>query len=250
METERSARNPEDIQRDIEETRVEIDSTVEEIGERLAPRRLVDEAKDYARETVARGASDVWAGTREMVRRNAVPFTLIGTGVVWYMATRPNENGPYGYGYPSERADRYGRTPEPGGVSRAVHGAAEQVGDVASRGAEQAREIGDRALHRGAELGERAHQQLRQHADRARQRLDDVRYEQPLLLGLVGMAVGALVGGSLPSTRREDELLGETRDQLIETAAEASKEKVEQARRTAAEALHPEESGGQCAPGL
>ena len=39
--------------------------------------------------------------------------------------------------------------------------------------------------------------------------------EQPLVLGAIGLAVGAAIGGLLPSTRREAELLGGTRDQLL-----------------------------------
>ncbi len=38
--------------------------------------------------------------------------------------------------------------------------------------------------------------------------------QQPLVLGAIGLAVGALVGAMLPRTRMEDEYLGEARDQI------------------------------------
>lgn len=57
--------------------------------------------------------------------------------------------------------------------------------------------------------------------------------EQPLVVGAIGLAVGAVLGALLPLTRRENELMGETRDQLLEQAKEKGQETLEQATETA-----------------
>ena len=46
----------------------------------------------------------------------------------------------------------------------------------------------------------------------------DLFHEQPLVAGALAMAVGAVVGGLLPRTRREDEAFGTYRDQLFSDA--------------------------------
>jgi Protein of unknown function (DUF3618) len=232
-------RDPDEIEREIEQTREGIDATVEEIGERLAPRRLVNEAADYARATVARGASTVGTRASELARENAIPLTLIGTGLVWLMATRsrrpswPTDNRPRGWSQYDE-SDRVTTEPHVGG------GIGEYAGEWMTRAASEARSVGHEAVQRGAEIGGRVQDEVRYRTERLRERADEMRYEQPLLLGLASMALGALIGGAMPSTRREDDLLGETRDRLVETAAEKSREKVEEARRLAEEKLSDE----------
>jgi hypothetical protein len=57
--------------------------------------------------------------------------------------------------------------------------------------------------------------------------------ERPLAAGAAAMALGLLAGLALPATRREDELLGERRDELLESAREAGKDALEQSRMAA-----------------
>jgi hypothetical protein len=77
-------------------------------------------------------------------------------------------------------------------------------------------------------------------------------HEQPLVAAAAALVAGVAVGLLIPSTRKEDELMGETRDQLIESAREVRREAMETARdvtRTAADAVRSElESEGS--PGL
>ena len=54
--------------------------------------------------------------------------------------------------------------------------------------------------------------------------------EYPLGVGIGFAALGALVGLLLPHTRREDELLGERSDELMETVKEKSKEAFERGK--------------------
>ena len=71
----------------------------------------------------------------------------------------------------------------------------------------------------------------RNYARQGQQRANDFFHEQPLVAGALAMALGAVVGGLLPRTRREDEAFGAYRDQLFEDA-----ESVFHEERTRAEA--------------
>lgn len=74
-----------------------------------------------------------------------------------------------------------------------------------------------------ARLGQVA-QQSRQQYDRARNSVGHMVEEQPLMLGALGLALGTVLGALLPGTRREDELMGSTRDSLMDTAKRTARE--------------------------
>jgi ElaB/YqjD/DUF883 family membrane-anchored ribosome-binding protein len=54
--------------------------------------------------------------------------------------------------------------------------------------------------------------------------------QHPLLLGAAALGAGLLLGSLLPNTRKEHELLGPTRDRLLETGKESAQEAMQQAR--------------------
>src|SRR5690606_25868749 len=56
---------------------------------------------------------------------------------------------------------------------------------------------------------------LRHQGERAKVGFTHMLEQQPLALGALGIALGALIGGALPPTRQEDKLLGKTRDHLV-----------------------------------
>jgi hypothetical protein len=77
----------------------------------------------------------------------------------------------------------------------------------------------------------------RQQMDRARDGMDYMMREQPLALGAIGLAIGAVLAAIAPRTRKEDELMGETRDRMLDQAKEVGKEKLEQAKEVANAAM-------------
>lgn len=54
--------------------------------------------------------------------------------------------------------------------------------------------------------------------------------KHPLMLGAAVFGVGLLLGSLIPNTRREDDLMGPTRDKLLETSKESAQQVVEQAK--------------------
>jgi hypothetical protein len=74
------------------------------------------------------------------------------------------------------------------------------------------------------------------HQVRSGARKVGVSTENPLGLAVVGAAAGFIVGTLVPSTRVEDEKLGDVSDQLTEKAREAGQEAVERGKSVAQEA--------------
>jgi ferritin-like metal-binding protein YciE len=89
-------RDPEEIERDIGDTRAEIADTLGTIERRLAPERLVDQALDYLR----RGDTGTRLG--EVIKRNPLPVALVGVGLAWLAFTAWSDRRPaYPRGYPT-----------------------------------------------------------------------------------------------------------------------------------------------------
>src|SRR5690606_6923458 len=107
------------------------------------------------------------------------------------------------------------------GGMESAKSAAGAVGDGAARARHA---IGDTVSHTGERV-RYASERMRARGGRMREGFGRMLEEQPLLVGAIGIAIGAALGAILPRTESEDRLLGETRDsaarQLKERATEA-----------------------------
>lgn len=109
------------------------------------------------------------------------------------------------------------------GAQQRLHSARQHAGESWQHSAE--------AMRRRADW---AREGLSHQAQRAGEGFDYLLREQPLALGAVGIAIGALVGALLPPTRREDQLLGSQRDQIASQALAATRQTYETAKETGA----------------
>jgi hypothetical protein len=73
--------------------------------------------------------------------------------------------------------------------------------------------------------------------DRERARLETTVQQYPLAVGAAAFIVGMSVGMAVPETERENELLGEARDNAVQRAQEAASGAVERVKEAAAEAV-------------
>lgn len=67
--------------------------------------------------------------------------------------------------------------------------------------------------------------------------MDRMLEDQPLMLGVLGLAAGAIIGALLPTTEQEDRLLGEVRDKAVKGVARESRARFEAAREHATMAV-------------
>jgi len=80
---------------------------------------------------------------------------------------------------------------------------------------------------------------------RAREGFNSLLEEQPLVLGALGIALGAAIGAALPSTEQEDRLLGGVRDQTVSKIKEMTSETYEQVRETVKQAGEGVKAGSE-----
>ena len=68
--------------------------------------------------------------------------------------------------------------------------------------------------------------------------------DNPLVVGAIAVAVGAAIGLALPSTEKEDELLGEAKDRLLEGAKSVAGEALHQVEAKVDELAAPVSQNG------
>ncbi|MGC3874710.1 DUF3618 domain-containing protein [Halomonas sp. GXIMD04776] len=129
-------------------------------------------------------------------------------------------------------------------ISSGVKGRAQDMSNSMRDGTARMKS-GSRSALRGASQG----------AQNAGQQTTQFIQEHPLVTAALGVAIGAAIGSLLPSTRFENERFGDTRDKLVDRAAEEGQkhadkaqakvqDKAEQAKQNA-----PAGSGSQSTPG-
>jgi len=78
----------------------------------------------------------------------------------------------------------------------------------------------------------------RYRAERVRTGYDRLVNEQPLALGAIGLAVGAVLAATAPRTRHEDRAMGDASHRLKESVKEAGREQFERASSSVSSSLH------------
>lgn len=230
-----NARQPERIEAELARTRDRLDGTLSELQQRLSPGQLLEQTLG-AMQNGRDGASDMAGNLAESVRNNPLPVALIGIGLGWLMMSG---NGGGGNG----RRSAYSRQDWDGSTRLNTDGFGRDDGgsEGASSLREKAQEATDRArqgvadaasgvARKSSEMMDRAGEQWQRQSRRVQNGFAELLQDQPLVLIGAGLAVGALLGAGLPTTRRENELLGETRDRVVDKAAEVGRQQAEKAR--------------------
>ncbi len=239
------------IRRDIEQTRADMDETVDQLEHRVSPGQLLDQAWSMFR-TSGRGAGDV-------VRDHPVPLAIMGLGVAWLAiekatGSRHERHGHVGAGTyePAEGrvgpylgdaiAHEKGRGVK-GRVKEGIGGAAGTVKEKV-RGATGwvAGKIGQ-AGHGASDVAHRAGGTMSHAGDAVRHRAGDVTHgigsfidSSPLAAGAIAFGLGLVAGYSAPGSGIEDRLMGDTADTVKRSVSGTVKEVGTQARRVAKDA--------------
>lgn len=216
-----SDRHSDRIRRDIERTRYAMDQTIDALERRLGPRGLTDRV---VRSVRSDGGGGVRRELERQVRDHPVPLALMGLGLGWLAVEQA-----FGSGSPGGS-----RGPSEGGARETAEGAARSARDAA----ESAEELGKKATERARDRVQSARSAVSSAArgigaggDSAVRRFREMLDESPLAVGAVTFGIGLAAGLAAPSSRWEDETLGEASESLkeeaYETAAEQARERVE-----------------------
>ncbi|MEA2714460.1 MAG: hypothetical protein QOK27_2421 [Gemmatimonadales bacterium] len=237
--SEYERQNPEEIEREIGQTRNRLSRDIDELGNKLSPQNLKEEAKSAIKGAAHGAVSNVGEQARrtgsrlvEVIRENPLPVIAVGAGVTWLLTQRSHSQvsgtrmARYAYTGPERRqGDSWqsgsGIRSRGGGT---VSGVKDSVSEAANSVAERAGEFKDRAGERIGDLGSEARRKSR----RIKTNLQHAAEENPLALAIGAAVVGLALGMLLPGTQREDELMGSSRDQLVDRA-ERTAERVKDA---------------------
>lgn len=217
----------------------------------------------------AHTAKEASSSMLDFIKQNPVPMSLMGIGLGWlFMNSRKHgtlgQRYPevsYRYGYGSYDADEGGSS-----VRETLSSAKDKVGDVAGHAKDRVSDVAGRATEGLSEVAgtvqdkasqlthqarDKASELTHQARDKASQLTDQAQYkaraavgsleqmvqDNPLAVGAMALVVGAVVGMTVPGTSREQRLMGETRDRLVERAGETAQDLTQKAKSVAQEAL-------------
>lgn len=85
-----------------------------------------------------------------------------------------------------------------------------------------------------------AQERVEAEARKTAQKSQTFMHDQPLAVGAIAVGLGALIGALLPSTRREDNLLGQHRDAVMSAAKGTLQEELNKVHQTARSSLKGE----------
>jgi hypothetical protein len=184
----------------------------------------------------AQKSSDFVHDLRQAVKQNPLSATLIGMGLVWLFAPRPETvarvaplRGVADAAQHAWKGASSGLQSTSGGIQAGLSTVSDAVGDRASSASnalgEAASRVATGIADRTGEIPERAQNAF----EEAQTNFSEMFRRQPLVLGAVGLAVGAAIAASLPTTEVESEYLGETSGLIKGKISELAGEKAEQA---------------------
>lgn len=225
---------------DAERTRERIASTVDHLQTRLNPRTMMNDAMSNAVDSLQDRGKHMVDSARATVREHPIAASAVAlTAAALAIGRKRLTSKDYSFDayedvYGGDMKDGYEPTAEatndrPGVLSRARERAGDAKATVSDR-AHAARDYTSDKLHAAAERTAEYADRAKAKAGRAKRRAADGFDASPLTGALVGVAAGALLGLLLPRTRKEDELLGETRDKLADAAKAAAKAAADTAR--------------------
>lgn len=218
-------KSPEDLEREIDAKRASISNLVDSLESRFTPGQLFDQALSYTKGN----GGEFFQNLGTTLKNNPVPTVLTGVGLAWLAM---NQNKPFQPGSASSGSGLGGMVSQVAdqvsqafsGAGDRLHGAADTARDHGQSLRSKAGDLSDRATDSldatASQLTDKAHdvgQRVQEQASEVKGQFEQLLKEQPLVLAAIGIALGAALGAALPSTRKENELMGQTRDDLADT---------------------------------
>jgi ElaB/YqjD/DUF883 family membrane-anchored ribosome-binding protein len=262
------------IEAEIEQTRMEMSQTINAIQERLSPQHLAEQAKDAVYDATIGTAKGVGYNMIETIKQNPLPAAIAALSIGWlfrksanannqnwsdqrsYRGYQPQRFQPYDqygydqYGYEARSRPAaytyYGEDADAGLTDRVGQKAEDvkhRVQDVASNVKDQAQDMAGNVKDQAQHLTHEAREQVEYYGEQAREQVGEARdwlqhqmYENPIAIGAVALAIGTAVGLSLPATPVENRVLGEARDSLVEKVQETASETIDKVQSVAQQA--------------
>ncbi len=137
--------SPERLENDIRRTRSAMDETLDQLGEKLQPKHLVDEAWSWAyeqlpeRSNLKETISNTGKRLSRKVSQHPIPAALVGVGMIWLLSEETT-----------------GKNVSTGDIRRGMERAGERTRDAASSVKEGVSRAGSRIGEKASDLGSKA----------------------------------------------------------------------------------------------
>jgi hypothetical protein len=235
-------KSPKELEREIDETRLRMERTLDMLERKLSPSDMFEEAFRVVRRNGGAFASNLSAE----VQNKPLPALLAGVGLAWLMT---GSDSPPQYRSGSGLGSRFGQRAREGAhdASERAHQMGDRAHEMGDRFQQRAHDMGERFQDMGRRAGDaasRAGEGMHERAERlrhaaqrggqrAREEYQHLLQEQPLLLGGLGLALGAALGAMVPRTETEDRLMGEHSDRAKEEVKDKAQRASQEARESA-----------------
>lgn len=209
------------LEQEINVKRAHITELLDALEQRLSPGQMVDRVLAYAKGN----GGEFFQNLGTTLKNNPVPATLTVLGLAWLglNQNRPFNPGPDhpGPGLGNKLGDALGTVKEAfAHAGEAVHDAGQKVRMKAENVRDRASELGSDARDSMGASADTLRQSGRKVADQStalKGQFDHLLQEQPLVLAALGIALGAALGAALPSTHKEDQVMGASSDRLTDS---------------------------------
>jgi ElaB/YqjD/DUF883 family membrane-anchored ribosome-binding protein len=226
-----SHKDPATLEREIDQQRAGINDIVNALESRLSPGELVDKAMSYAKGNGGELINNLGAS----IKANPVPALLTSVGLMWMMMGQNRSQSYTSAGMSSsgggmvdslrEKASNLSSSlhDKSSNMSASAHDKTDsmkmQAQNLKDKAADMRSSASDSLSATRQNLSDKtqgASDTLRAQASKAKSGFQYLLEEQPLALGAIGIAVGALLGATLPTTERENRLMGEASDKVTD----------------------------------
>jgi hypothetical protein len=233
------------LRAEIDRTREDLSETVNAIQDRLRPSTVASNAAESIKHAAMSKVRDVAdSDSVSYMAANPIPMTMVAIGVAGlaWLATagrQAHDSRPYA------RRDYYppGRDWSAASKSGLEGGSSASSARAGTSGysAYGTRAAGDNRVGYGTRRPSQGSGQA--YLQRAWR-------QNPLMIGVAAAVAGAVVGLGVPETERENELMGETRDRMIDSVQDTVRDKVDQVQQAATTAMSSVQEAAKDAIGL
>ena len=240
--------SPADLEREGEQIRADLDRTLDEIERKLSPGELLDKSVDFLRNN----GSEFVREAGETVRNNPIPVLLTAAGLVWLTASIATRNRSRASSYDEEEFSSYRGSEDYGDYGHNDGGIRGKVDEARERVSHAAHRAGDRVSGTAHDVAGRMRgrvsntmHSMQDRTQNMRSDLMDLVQRQPIALGALALAAGALIGAALPITPYENRLIGPARDRTLARAKELGQREYEHLKETVSSTLERREGSAR-----
>lgn len=234
------------IRADIERTRERLGETVEALGTQLNPSHLKQRVKEGVREATIGRVQNMASNTKERIsetgrglahtiRENPLPAAMAAAGIGWLLFSSRDQQRSGSSSYSASASEQSSLAGDEAGTAQRVVDSTREVAQRISSGAQHiAQDVSEKAqeaTQRVTESAQEAKERIARKATLTGRRMEREYNESPLAIGAVALAVGLAVALALPTSDKEVELMGETRDKLVDKARDQVSETTQKIER-------------------